>query len=399
MKGMIRRRRIGLLWFSLAVVLTLVACGGGGGGEAIKVGAIFDLTGPTSDVGTPYADGLKDYVAWKNAEGGVDGRDIELISADYAYAVDQAEQLYSQYTTQDEVVVFMGWGTGDTEALHGRIADDEIPFMSASYSAVLGNPAEAPYNFMIGTTYSDQFIIAIKWAQGDWAAAGNSGQPTIAFLHHNSPFGLSPWEDGLAYAESQGIEMFAVPMPSGATDLTAELTQVQDNGAHYIVIQNVSSPASLLAKNAVGLGVEAQIVCLNWCSDELFIRLAGDAAEGVVGASPFSFPASGVPGLEDMEKYLEEKGGSLEDKGIRYVQGWLTMQVMTEAIQRVVDDDNEVTGANIRAALESIKNYDTGGLSTNLTFTAADHAGSKSLRMVQVNGGVWTDITDYISAN
>jgi branched-chain amino acid transport system substrate-binding protein len=387
-----------LILFVLILVLGLVACGGGGGGDAIKVGAIFDLTGPTSDVGTPYADGLRDFVSWKNADDGIDGRQIELVSADYAYAVDQAEQLYSQYTTQDEVVVFMGWGTGDTEALRGRIADDEIPFMSASYSAVLGNPSEAPYNFMIGTTYSDQFIIAIKWAQEDWAGMGNSGQPVIAFLHHDSPFGLSPWEDGLAYAGGEGIDMFDIPMPRGATDLTAELTQVQDGGANYIVIQNVSSPASLLAKNAVDLGVDAQIVCLNWCSDELFISLAGDAAEGVVGASPFAFPASGASGLSDMESYLEEQGSSLEDKGIRYVQGWLTMQVMAEAIQRVVDDGDEVTGANIRAALEGIKNYDTGGLTSDLTFSASDHAGSKALRMVKVESGVWTDITDYISA-
>lgn len=398
MQSQLRKRRIGLFLFALVALLALVACGGGGG-EAIKVGAIFDLTGPTSDVGTPYADGMKDFVAWKNGEGGVDGRDIELISADYAYAVDQAEQLYSQYTDQDEVVVFMGWGTGDTEALRGRIAEDQIPFMSASYSAVLGDPAEAPYNFMIGTTYSDQFIIAIKWAQDEWAAAGNSGQPTIAFLHHNSPFGLSPWEDGLAYAESQGIEMFAVPMPSGATDLTAELTQVQDNSADYIVIQNVSSPASLLAKNAEDLGVAAQIICLNWCSDELFVNLAGEAAEGVVGASPFSFPASGVSGMDDMQKFLEDKGQNLEDKGVRYVAGWLTMQVMTEAIERVVDDGDDVTGANIRSALESIKDYDTGGITTDLTFSTTDHAGSKALRMVRVEGGVWTDITDYISAN
>ena len=46
--------------------------------EPIKVGAIFDLTGPTSDVGTPYSEGLTDFVNWYNDAGGVDGRPIEL---------------------------------------------------------------------------------------------------------------------------------------------------------------------------------------------------------------------------------------------------------------------------------------------------------------------------------
>ncbi|RME51645.1 MAG: branched-chain amino acid ABC transporter substrate-binding protein, partial [Caldilineae bacterium] len=184
-------KRFTLLALLVIVALVAVGCAGGGGGATgpIKVGAIFDLTGPTSDVGTPYANGVKDFVEWKNAHGGINGRKIELISQDYAYKVDQAEQLYSQYVTQDKVVAFMGWGTGDTEALRGKIAADKIPFMSASYSANLIDMEAAPYNFMIGTTYSAQMVAAIKWAEQDWAAAGNSGKPTVVAMHHDSPFG------------------------------------------------------------------------------------------------------------------------------------------------------------------------------------------------------------------
>ena len=51
--------------------------GGGGGGDGpIKIGGIFDLTGPTSDVGVAYANGIKDRVEQLNAEGGVEGRKI-----------------------------------------------------------------------------------------------------------------------------------------------------------------------------------------------------------------------------------------------------------------------------------------------------------------------------------
>jgi branched-chain amino acid transport system substrate-binding protein len=70
--------------------------GGGGGGEPIRIGGIFDLSGPTSDVGVAYANGIKDRVEQLNAEGGVEGRKIELISDDYAYEVPQAVQLYSR---------------------------------------------------------------------------------------------------------------------------------------------------------------------------------------------------------------------------------------------------------------------------------------------------------------
>ncbi|MCB0034238.1 MAG: ABC transporter substrate-binding protein, partial [Anaerolineales bacterium] len=214
--------------FLLALsLLAIVACGGGEDESVIKVGAIHDLTGATSDAGTPYADGIRDYVKFVNENGGIDGRQVELHSQDYAYAVDQAEQLYSQYVNEG-VVAFQGWGTGDTEALKGKIAADEIPFMSASYSAPLGNPEEAPYNFLVGTSYSDQFIIALQYLK-------EQGIDTVAIMHHDSPFGTSPVADGTAWAEANGMSVIALPMPGGATDFTAELTQVQDAGAGAIV--------------------------------------------------------------------------------------------------------------------------------------------------------------------
>lgn len=362
--------------------------------EPIKIGGIHDLTGPTSDAGTPYADGIRDYVKFVNENGGIDGRQIEFMSADYAYAVDQAEQLYSQYVGAG-VVAFQGWGTGDTEALRTKIAADEIPFMSASYSAALANPLDAPYNFLVGTTYSDQFIIALQYAQEH----SKNGAPTVALLHNDSPFGLSPLEDGRVYAAAHGMGVVAIPMPRGATDFTAELTQVQDSGAEFIVIQNVSSPAATLAKDVARLGMDVQIICLNWCSDELFVSLAGDATEGAIAASPFAFASSGADLIEnEIRPWVEKNGKDLDQLGVHYVQGWTTMRTMVDGIRQVVKEGKEVTGANIKAALETFNDYSTGGVTTPLTFTSTDHAGSKALQLYQVQNGKWVKISDYIEA-
>ncbi len=389
--------------FALVVLASIVltACGGGGGGgaEAIKIGAIHDLTGPTSDVGTPYAEGLKAYVEWANANGGISGHPIELLSADYAYKVDQAEQLYTQYV-QEGVVAFQGWGTGDTEALRSKIAADKIPFMSASYSANLLDMEVAPYNFMIGTSYSDQGIIALQWAMEDWADGGGSGMPKVAFIHHDSPFGQSPIPDMQAFADENGIEFMTIAMPKGATDYVAELAQIQQFGANYVIVHTVSSPAAVLVKDARSQGMmdSVKFINLNWCADEIFINLAGDAAEGVYGAIPFTPPTDPVPGHEAPAQWLKEKGSSLEEKGLHFVQGWWTMAVMAEGIKRVRDEGKEVTGENIKAALESIQNFDTGGVTYPISFSPTSHRGNVALRLYQVQNGQWVRISDYIQA-
>jgi branched-chain amino acid transport system substrate-binding protein len=142
--------------------------------------------------------------------------------------------------------------------------------------------------------------------------------------------------------------------------------------------------------------MDTQVVCLNWCTDELFISLAGDSAEGVVGSAPFAFAGSGAAGLEDLLAYNE--GTDPSEISIRYVQGWMTMHVMSEAVEMVIESGDEVTGPNIRAALETMSGFDTGGVTPPLTFTGDDHGGSDAMVVVQAEGGAWVAITDYLEA-
>lgn len=370
-------------------------------GEPIIVGAIFDLSGATGDVGTPYADGVLAYVEWLNNNGGINGRPIELLSQDYAYSVETAENLYTQYV-EAGAVVFLGWGTGDSEALVGRIAEDEIPFISASYSENLNDPqGDAPYNFVIAPTYGDQLEIIMRYMYEEWIAEGNAAEDmSVVLFHNDSPFGTSPIPNGEAYAEDVGIAFSAIPMPRGATDFTAELTQADENLVTHIVVQNVSSPAALLAQNALEFFGEREFYefgCLNWCADELFVELAGDAAEGALGAIPFTPTTVEVEGQEIPREVL---GGqeALEDATLHFTQGWVAMDLMAEAMRRTLDAGEELTGPNIKAQLEAFGEnpHDTGGITAPIAFTPEDHRATRALQIFAVEDGIWLEASDLI---
>jgi branched-chain amino acid transport system substrate-binding protein len=382
-------RHLSAAALTAVAALTLAACGGGGAASAdsdepIPIGVIADLSGATGDVGTPYNEGMLAYVEHVNADGGIEGREIDAISNDYAYEVPQAEELYRRYVN-DEVVAIQGWGTGDTEALRTRVANDELPFMSGSFSEELTDPEDSPYNFLVAATYSDQIRAALNWI----AEQSDGEEVGVAALHHDSPFGTSPVGDGEEWVEEQGlaIDYSSHAMPSGTTNFAGLLSQVDD--AEYIIIQNVASPAAQLARDLAAQGGDQTIVCLNWCGNELFVTAAGDAAEGHVMVQPIAPVSTERPGHEELLAYLEEQGTDPADVTVSFVQGWYAMHVMAEGIRHTLAAGEDLTGAAIRESLETMGPIDTGGVIGDGTveFSADSHRGSTTSGLYEVKDG------------
>ena len=362
-------------------------------GEPVIIGAVFDLSGPTSDLGTPYGHGVVDYVAWYNAKG--DGsRPIDLRWADFGYKVPEAERRYQQFVSEG-ALAFIGWGTADTEALRPHATRDQIPYMSGSYPEDLTYPAASPYNFVDGTTYSDQMRVIRQWI-----AKQEAGHHTeVAVLYHDSPFGMSPLQDGQDYIDEHQLDLgyHAYRMVNGAMDYTAELEQAKSQGAKYVIVHNVASRAAKVAQDVATGGFDFRLVCLNWCGDEIFVKLAGSAAETAAAAMPFAPPSTDPPGMHEMRTFLADKGGNLDDEGVHYVQGWYTAAAMIAAIEQAADS-GEVSGAAIHEQLETSDGVSTGDVTTGaIRFRPESHKGLAGSRLFTVEGGRWVHLTDALT--
>ena len=383
--------------FLLAIVLAIVFSVGCSKKEApgeIRIGGIFDLTGATHEISVPYSDGVRKYIDYVNENGGINGRKVRLIETDYAYLIPRAKMAYERMVKEDKVHVILGWGTGDTEHLRPLIARDRIPFMSASYSSRLGIIEEAPYNFIIGVTYSDQIRIVLKHILDQWKEKAR--KPRVAFIYSETEFGKSPIASGKVYAAAHGIDIVAEEIvPLDAREAKKQLMRIKENKADYVVIQETTWAASVILKNARELGLNITFFGLNWCADEKLIALAGEAAEGYIGTMPILFTDMHVPGVAEIMEYNKRKGIDIEGYISRYICGWATARVMLEGIKRAGDD---LSGVSIKKGLESIRDFNTGGITEPVTFTATDHKGCKKLRLGQVIRGKWQSITDYIAA-
>ena len=385
---------------SLMVLLALwashVCVAEPGEAEVVKVGAIFDLTGATSEVGIDYAAGVQDCFRYINEQGGINGRQVRLIAVDYQYNAAQAFSAYKKFVDRDKVIAIMGWGTKDTEALASKTARDKIPYMSASYSENVADPRVTPYNFIVGTSYSDQFRIALKWIKETWTDP--SRPPRVAFIYNDTGYGRSPLEDGRAYAEKIGVEVVDEQIVNlRDLDATPQLLNMEKKDPDFAILQETCNPTAVILKCAKKLGLRTKFIAHNWGLDENLPALAGSAANGHYGLVPFAFWSDDeLPGIREMKAYYNKIHPGKPPRLRRYCQGWATALVMAEGLRRCGDN---LTGEALKEALETIREFSTGGITAPISFLPTSHKGSVALRIYQVvdaKKGIVKPVTDFI---
>jgi branched-chain amino acid transport system substrate-binding protein len=361
----------------LLTVLALAATVGTAS-AAYKVGVLSDLTGPTSSVGTPYAEGIKAYVAWLNENGGVGGEPVELIQVDYAYNVQQALAAYKRFTSEG-IVAMQGWGTGDTEALVKFVAKDRIPVFSASYSAHLMDPEKAPYNFTAAADYSTMGRAGLNYLRESWK---DSRAPKLAFIFPDNPYGTAPIPAMEEYAKELGFEIVGKEnVDLKAIDATPQLLSLKKAEPDFVWTGGTTPSTAVIMKDAQKLGMTCTFFSNIWSSDENIFKLAGDAANGhygLQGAAIYGQPSAGMDLIRKITKDQPQM--------THYVRGFVSAMVMCEGM-KMAKAKGEVTGESIKAALETMRDFDPMGLAPAVSYFADDHRPNLSVNICTFKDG------------
>ncbi|WP_029894522.1 ABC transporter substrate-binding protein [Desulfohalovibrio reitneri] len=363
--------------FALCLALCLAAAPVSA--KTIKIGVLSTLSGPTSDVGVPYSEGVNDCADWLNQTDFIPGHTLELLTVDYAYNAQQAIAAYKRFTAKDNIVALQGWGTADTEALTRFVAKDKIPTVSASYSAHLTDPAKAPYNFFIAADYSTQLRAALKYFRERW---DKDRAPRLALMYPDHPYGLSPIEAGRKYAKEIGYEIVGEEnVALGALEATTQLLALREDEPDFVWIGGTTSSTAVILKDAAKLGMDPVFFTNIWGADENLPKLAGDAAEGCYSLQSAVAYGAEVPGMEPIK---EATGG--EPKMTHYIRGFASMYVMAEGIRRAAEE-GEINGPGVKNALETLRDFDPMGLTPPISFYPDDHRPNMSVFIYQVENG------------
>ena len=281
-----------------------------GAQQKIKVGNLVDYTGATSSTGKFSGPGKVDAIAWVNANGGINGKMLEADTVDYSYQTQRAIQLYKKWKDEGAIAI-LGYGTNDTEAMVGFIAEDKMPYFSFSFSGHLTDPTgispkakegkvkPAPYNFFGAASYSDGARALILWAAEDWKKKGTAGKPKYIHLGDNHPYPLAPKEAGENLARESGFDVLpSIQYALAGGDFKAQCLALQSSGANYAFLANTTGANVALLRSCATVGVNVQFMANVWGMDEAGMKAVGKGVDGLVQVLGQAQWGSDVPGMK-----------------------------------------------------------------------------------------------------
>ncbi|MEW6487279.1 MAG: ABC transporter substrate-binding protein [Thermodesulfobacteriota bacterium] len=364
---------------TLLGLVAAVALAGTSFAQEIVIGNLADITGGTGSVGKPYADGIRAYTDYINAQGGINGKQIKLLQIDYAYKIPEALNAYKKFKDSDKAVAIQGWGTGDTEALVAQVNRDEMPYYSASYSAHLTDPSKSKYNFFIAADYSTQARAGLTYLKNNWK---ESRKPKLALVYPDHPYGKAPIPAIKKFAEEIGFELVGEEnVALNAIEATTQMLNLKKNEPDFAWLGGTTPSCAVAIKDARKLGLKTVFLVNIWGNDEDLPRLAGGAEEGTFGLQGAVTYGADVPGMKPILEVTKN-----QPQMTHFIRGWTSMLVMCEALKRA-DAAGKLNGRGIKEASETLRDFDTGGLTAPITFTPEDHRPTMSAVIVKYVGG------------
>ena len=218
--------------------------------DVIRIGFITDMSGVYSDIdGKAGLEAVR--MAVEDFGGTVNGKKIEIVSADHQNKADVASARAREWFDQQKVdVIIAGTNSATSLAMAAVAAEKKKPFIAVGAgSSDLTNAQCSPY-----TVHYAYDTVAL--ARGTGSAVVKDGGKSWFFLTADYAFGHALERDTMAVVKAAGGEVKGqVRAPLGASDFSSFLLQAQASKAQILGMANAGGDTINTVKAANEFGV------------------------------------------------------------------------------------------------------------------------------------------------
>jgi branched-chain amino acid transport system substrate-binding protein len=367
---------------SLGLIATLFfafACerrgGPGAGGESgpVVVGYYGDLTGRTSNFGQSTKNGALMAVDEINKAGGINGRQIQILSEDDEGRPEKAATVVTKLIDQDRVIALVGEvASGNTLAAAPKAQAAKVPMISPSST----NPAVTQVgDYIFRVCFIDPFQGEVM---AKFAANTLKAKKAAIMLDFNSPYsrGLTEFFES-SFTKLGGQVVTKQSYTQGDRDYKGQLTSIRSLNPDVIYVPGYYGEVGVIAKQAKQLGITQPLLGGDgWDAPQLW-ELGGDALNGDFISNHYS--------VEDPSPAIQKFVGDFKSRyniapDALAALGYDAMRVLADAIKRA----GTTEGAKLRDAIAATKDFPgvTGVISIN-----SDRNAVKPAVVLKLQGG------------
>ena len=370
--------------------------------KVVKLGFPADFTKVYTFVSEEQVQGMVDYLQLANLRGGAGGYKFEWLTTDHGNEPQRGIEAYERFK-REGATIFNFVSTPVSRAVLPRAMSDKIivlmPFHGRSDVA---DGAVFPYAFSLGANYWSQAAVITKYALDQ--EKGNMKGKKLALVHIDSPFGKEPIPVFEELGRRFGFEFAAFPYPSPGNEQSATWTQVRRFRPDWVAVWGAGVGNQVSIREAIRNGIPLDhVVSVIWIAEKDMHVVGDQEAKGVLR---FEAAISGreTQTVRDIVSEVYQKAGKghgkLENVGSTYyVIGVNVTAPVVEAVRIAKEKFGDpLTSDKIRQGLETLKNFDAGGLIAPITLSAKDHEGGGSGRISQWDGTKWVPKTGWYSA-
>ncbi len=333
----------------------------------IRVGLLSDLTGIFSPLVQVIVAGHEVYWDNVNANGGINGLEVELVTVDTVYEVPTHVQRYEEL--KDQVVAF-GHSTGSphTVAINSQLQADGILAIPLTWYSGWSDPAINSNLMHHGINYcleAHNLLGYVTENMGDEVS-------TVAIVTFPGDYGLDGAIGAAQAAEAAGLEVVydgsGTIIPGDESTETEAANQIVASGADVVyLVTNATATASILGQ-AIAQGYQGLWTGANpsWNPALLGSPIGEALAASSVWSGYTSVWTSDAPGVVEA-KELVEGAGVLERPTSAILEGFVEARIMHAALEAAYEA-GDMTQAGVLNAAKSLEEVDFNGLAPNESY-------------------------------
>ncbi|MGB0119865.1 MAG: ABC transporter substrate-binding protein [Solirubrobacterales bacterium] len=323
-----------------------------------------------------------------NADGGIDGRQLEIISANTKSKPELAGNAATQVISEgaDVVVTSCDFDQGSPAAIVAQ-EQGKLAISTCAASTAFGPSGIGPLAFTMATAAPVEGATMAEWGYNEkgWKTSATILDDTLEFTKQTTAGFIARWE------ELGGEVLKETTFKQGDPSIASQINEIKglDTPPDVLWLSSYMPGEASAIKQIRAAGLDMPIL-----GDE---DLDGDYwKEAVPGVSDIYYATyasifgdDSDPKINELLDRYKEQEGKLPDTAL-----FLTGFAMVQAIEKAVETTGGSTeGTELQAALEEFDNEE---LLLPTTFTEEDHISFKrTLRIMEIQNGKTSLVTEF----